>query len=289
MENEKVRLARLTEEYKDKRSGLTDREKAQLESDIWYVHSEIHGKGVSKIMERRDWFPHQFGGKPSEYADRSNLLGGGLAVDVLWSKLQNGMSIRTALYIFRRARNRRRMGEGDLDVLITEELGRHEDKKGAKPLAPFVRKAKAATPLVNAQDYFQRVRVLSEEFADMKLVAIDPYLAEQAKQEFLDWMKEGYESLLTKAIKLRREGKNERLSKIGQTRFVQACEVLGVTAKFGQPIDIQRAKKNKFKRARELHPDSNSGSHASQEEYQAVIEAYEVLEDYTRQLEKNKK
>lgn len=308
MENEKARLDRLMEEYKDKKAGLTAKEKAQFESDIWHVHSEIHGTGVSKIMERRDWFPHKFGGKPSEYADRCNLLGGGIAVDVLWGKLQNGMSIRSALHVFRRAKNRRGMGEGELDVLIEEELKSYEGKKYIKPEVPFAKRAKAATPLVSPQDYFQRIKALSEEFADMKLIDVDPYLADQAKQELLDWIKEGYESLLYTAGKLRKEGKNERLGKIGKTRFVQACEVLGITTglsklkkikgelvtvshpiKFGELIDLQMAKRNKFKRARELHPDSNAGSHASQEEYQAVIEAYEVLEDYMRQVEKNKK
>jgi hypothetical protein len=66
------------------------------------------------------------------------------------------------------------------------------------------------------------------------------------------------------------------------TSFEWACEVLGlVDFTFGKKIDLIRASRAKFRRARELHPDRNAAPQAV-EEYQAVLEAYKVLEHYAR-------
>ena len=143
----------------------------------------------------------------------------------------------------------------------------------------------------------------------------DPYLLGKVRQDFLAWVESGITTVFSEIRKLQDHAHRDKLVKIGNTRFVDACGVLCITAQAGQRLNQKGAaavrkllqfgrrlspdeaalfrklvRTRHHERSRELHPDRRTnGSSLSENElaeYNAVQEARAVLEDYIRQVER---
>ena len=286
-------MDQLIEQYKQTKTTLTEKQKSELEREIWFQYSLGKGRGFTKDIGQREWFRNKFGGTAKEYQDRASLINAGSWVEPLWQKLDSGLAISTAINLMRKARNFAAASGFSYENGLKKALEEYESLrlichnssgKEFRKSAPFSKSKSKTGPVDNSGEFFRQVKILTEELLNVKLMGVDSYLAEQTKTEFLDWIKEGYENLKKSIYKQRNDMKKENMAKIGRTRFAQACEVLGIQSAFGKPINLHKVKKAKFFRVKPLHPDKNSGSHAHQEEYQAVIEAYNLLEEYARQI-----
>jgi hypothetical protein len=286
------KMDQLMQQYSQTKLTLSEKQKAELEREIWFQYSTAKGRGFSKETPRRSWFQSHFGGTKKEYQDRSVLMNAGPWVEPIWQRIESGLPVSTALNLIKISKNKAASsGSSNEDALkkALEEYDsikytcRNAAGKEFKRNAPYKENCDKPGSIGDSSEFFRQIRTLTEEFLNVRLVGIDPYLAEQAKTEFVEWIKQGYEDLRKRIMRHRRDAKQEVMAKIGRTRFVQSCEVLGIRATFGKPIDLNKAKKAKFNRVKNLHPDKNDGSHALQEEYQAVIKAYNLLEDYARQ------
>lgn len=295
------RLETLIEEYKRTKSNLNERQKAELENEIWFVYGTI--QGTKKREERRAWFVSKFEGTQAEYDHRQSLINAGKEIDPIWRRLNKGMARHTAIRLFREARQRfhsvsfSENPPKDLSLLSSiDEVLKEYDKieferrtkdgkihRASKPYSGKPAK-NDKDPINNAQKFFQHVRVLTDEFLKERLKTVDPYFAKELSEEYVDWIREGYNDLRKKVLKHRADAKKERVSKIGRIRFQNACEILAIRGIFGKPIDLMGAKKSKMQRVKQLHPDKNDGSRETEREFQSVVEAYDLLEAYSEQL-----
>lgn len=314
--DEQVQLDTLMAEYRGKRETLTHREKAQLEWRIWRLMKAIIGPGVTKEYEKRDWLQTEFGGTTSEYDSRAQLWNYGVWVEPLWKRIEEGLPIRTAILMCRRVKNAAaNSGEG-LGVVLARELEaydklehRRQTKDGRvfRAKAPYSKppsKPPAANgpakfsaprpaykppmplpvPIKNSKDFMYQARELVDELAAATLPNIDDYIVSELKTDLLEWIKQGWDEFRRKSNFHRADAKREKLAKIGATRFRQACEVLGLKATFGKTFEKSKLRKCYVTRVSPLHPDKNNGSHALQQEYEAVVDAYRLLTDYLEQM-----
>lgn len=66
-----------------------------------------------------------------------------------------------------------------------------------------------------------------------------------------------------------------------------ACEALGLFPRNRIPVDFQEARKKFKSLATQFHPDRNDGSEDMRKQYQAAVEAWEIVKDYMEQLKRN--
>lgn len=75
--------------------------------------------------------------------------------------------------------------------------------------------------------------------------------------------------------------KKTRSPKTERSHLVAACHVLAMDPpKLGQRIDMARAKRQKNRFVRMYHPDVNQGSEQKRDQYESVIQAWRILEEY---------
>lgn len=277
---------------------MTEREKAILEAQIWNTLYEIEGTGFTKKCGRReDWFKSALGGSGHEYAIRNVIFNSGSSVaELLWDRIDNKkMPMRTAQRLLVNARKIVKKDGIDFKDAIISVLKSYDESDGYfirsskgglhKVSAPYSKKAEKKKA-DNSAEFKRQIRILTEEFIEFRLGDVDEYQKKKLTQTFTDWISTGVDELLVDIQKLRSEAKREKITKIGARRFSQACEILGIRAVFGKPIDVIAIKKATHTRVTrgKLHPDINGGDEAKTKEFHAVIEARETLDEYMEQL-----
>lgn len=172
------------------------------------------------------------------------------------------------------------------------------------------RMAQAAAASVNATgeaDFNKMMRSAALHALDQYLKSLpdqgrlDEYLVKRVREDFVAWVESGVESFFRDVRRLQTDARRDQLTRIGRTRFADACDVLALSTqlekdgvRFGQPLSAKQAKKLRelvrtrhHARSRELHPDrhGNGVSEQLKAEYNAVQEARAVLEEYVREME----
>lgn len=271
-------LNRACEEYKQDKPNLTEREKAEREVEIWKIMIGIHGRGIQKKFKRRNWFKDQFGGTTSEYEDRLVVYNLGSVANLIWDKLDKHFTLANAIDAIRFARRN--------NIDIAKAL---EERANKLLVAPKFKAIKNSTDKVkSSKEFSKQIKLLAENFAQQQLKGTDPYFAKKITDSFIEWVDSGVKDLFAEAQKLRKDTRRENLSRIGRTRFNQACEVFGIVAKFGDTLNRKDIRSRFHKRAGPLHPDKTGGNEAKTREYHAVVEARDVLEDYMDQIEEGR-
>jgi len=153
---------------------------------------------------------------------------------------------------------------------------------------PLVERLSAISNPVQLSIHFrQQVKLLGTVFVE-QLLADVPDSSHQRKD-----LLEGFDISLSQLIdelsvsihKVKTDARRiKEQNPVTRKVFSWACEVLGLDFKYGQPepIDMKRVSRAKLRRARDLHPDRNPALEAV-DEYQAVIEAYNVLQAYSKE------
>ncbi len=312
---EKMKLEELVQLYRETQDTLSEWEKAELENQIWEARFDREGPGLSRISERREWFRNKFGGNCNIYEKRSALFRSREWTQPIWDKINGGMPLTTAYPLYKRAKELSKVS-GDSEQKSLEIILKNP-RAGLPPIPPpsgvqvitappviapkeepipviHHKKEKinpkeepSETPQIsNSKEYFRRMKDLTDSFVKSSLVDIEPYLADQLSQEFTGWVREAYDDLRRKVSKHRQEASrtdNPR-KRVSRAVFKRACEVLAFQAVFGKSLDLRAAKRRMITRARDLHPDRRDGSTETVAEYRAVVEAYQVLEQYTDEM-----
>lgn len=280
--------------YKETVQSLTHREKAEQEVEIWNLLSDIHGAGITKRLgERRDWMVREFGGKPSDYEKRAALYRAGPWAHELFKLVDSGeMTINVAAKLCAIARGYIRTGAPPQNA-ITRVLKEHRGGKSFSRVNAGLRNVeKTVSPSAKSQnltkEFIGAMKSQAEQYVTTMVngVGVEEVFVERMVRDFVGYVQESCNELKDNINKAKADARKERSIKIGKDRFNYACEVLGLTAKFGKAIDLKEANKLKKLRARELSPDFTGGAFKSEQqknEYHAVLEAYEILETYVGQ------
>jgi hypothetical protein len=123
--------------------------------------------------------------------------------------------------------------------------------------------------------------------------SIEEYLTDKLNRQFLDWVDTGIADLFRDLTRFQDDAWQEKLTRIGYTRFSQSCEVLSLVIKFGKALTdadadelLKLIRTRQHKRSRDLHSDLKGRAMSDKEraEYDAVQQARSLLEDYVHQM-----
>lgn len=288
MDNDKQTIISL---YYERKNSAPQKELAALEHRLWTLHSLSFAgpKGT-----KRDWLFEQLGGTKYDYEIRATLFAAGKNAEKLWLKINDGMPGGTAVRLFRKAKKVSASEKIPLDKAVDKVIDDYDslsemsvsiDGRVLKKAAPYARQAASNDLPEDIKQVKKYIAAIINNYISKQ--NLDPFMLNNAGNELISWVDEGLNIFNKKINKLRSDEKDSKLLKIGKTRFVQAVEILGLKPSeylFGKSINMKAAKRSYFSRVRLLHPDITGGSKEKDTEYMAVIEAYNVLEQYANQI-----
>lgn len=266
--------------------GVTQLELAVQEHKIWDQLKFEHGAGLTKspeIGERREWFVRQFGGRPSTYDNRFTIYKAGSWAHRLFDLVdQETLSLGAAKDLVSEAKiiaKRKQISPADA-LLVALEAG---DSSSPLP-QPGVHQALPPMSTGSLRDFHRAVTTLAEAHLGESLadISVDHY----HKQTLIDDFRDSLDILIREfGRKISQVKGDTRLASkrnVGAVRFNWACEVLGLRYEWGvNKVDMRMVKARKNKRVLDLHPDRNPDNPAARKELERVLEAYDILEQYT--------
>lgn len=289
-------LEQLVHRYQAELSSLSNRQKAVIEQDIWF----LLGPYKRKEMDRRKTLSLILGGSHQDYEQRFILLNAGEAGAPFWSRLDSGeMSLYTAVRLYREAKSRAHRSRTGLPEAVIYVLAEYDAlpvsylpgggfvrkktaKKIPRPVTPPPRKPVTES----SKAFFVAVRQLASDYLAMRLKGLDEIVAEKLWREFEAELNALLEEFAKKVYRtnLAERRIHEAETEVNRPLIVKACRILCMDPpRPGAPIDRAHAKKNKAKLVRLYHPDAHGGDESMRPQYEAVLEAWSVVERYVEQ------
>lgn len=225
----------------------------------------------------------------------STLASAGDSVGALWERVDGDerMTMRTAVELLRKTRKAYRVVSvseeqvkstlAEYDKLPSRVVDGHTVRAASAAAFRPGRKEKAS-PSSDVDDteqkFWRGIREAMAGYLQRKTVGLDPLVINQMFAEAtadIDTMAKSWQS------RLLRLGKRIDVKQVEVTR---ACYTLSVSPpNKGKPVDINTARTNFKRLAREYHPDTGG---QGGDNYNNVIAAWEVLQAYNAQFEKEK-
>ena len=279
----------LIKQYKDGEAVLSQKEKARIEQDLW----DLTTPEDRKTEYRRDYLKRILGLSISETEARSRLLNAGPDVQVLWDRVERKeLSIRTASDILARARQHALQ----VGIRLSESLPRYIEEYDSRanvrttPNGAQVRydfKHKIREDLTKESQFWVALGNSIVEFVESKWPAIDPSDLTILTKEFKTDLKiitSHFQSKIQRAVERNSSTKKAAPVAVDRKSLIRACITLHMDPpKDGAPVDMVKVSKQKRVLARTYHPDTTGGDEVLNEKYLAVMEAFDVLEAYSKQ------
>jgi len=249
-------------DYKARAPSLSWRERTRLESEIFNQLPPPRPRRAAFLRSAL-----RVGGYEAEH--RLTLERAGVAADPLWQLVEEGLKPDKAVAHLRKAQAITKKRGIPLAQAVRAVL--------SGPAAPKQRKTDSGP----SKRFFSEAEELVQRFVaeSLKDADPDPAVHDRIVQDFLGALRIGYDDM-RRALGIAKGYKGAPVARVGRDSFRQACEVLGVDARFGDALawrEVQRAFKQ---RAAPLHPDRQGGSRGTEAEYRAVCDAYEILKNY---------
>jgi hypothetical protein len=277
-------LEGMFEEYKEKESSMTQKERAQLEDRMFTLRKSLVPNEGRYRSYRREWLRDVFGGGCDQYEIRSLLLSAGVWTDPLFEMLDNGsLSFGRAIRMVRLAKARakeRDISRQDALAVILEE-----EKKGAFSFSGKKKRGRSATIAFKTQT-LESAKAFVEQACEE--IGMNGMLKEDALAKFEADLGMCLDDFFGRISQGKSKTKSEAMIRISPARFRWACDVLGINpySKIKgkkKPLDKNRVNKAARNRMAALHPDKNPGE-AAAEEYHRVQKARDLLLAYIRQI-----
>jgi hypothetical protein len=289
-------LEEVIEEYKTN-PKMTEKQKATLEAEMWGLRGPD-----SRGQDRRDWVSRLLGLPTFEVDKRARIMGAGEAGDPLWEGLEGDLSYHAANVLLVEARELAHQHRIPLKQAVKEAYERYQGQPVTKYLNnnKVVRGRGAGKKIVRdlseeevphvdvkavveEKNFWSSIRKQFSDYAEKRLAGFDGIEKADIKRSFENELRTVIESLRVK-IHLRA---SRRKTRISFSEVAAACETLVMEApKRGALPDMELAKRRKRALAREYHSD-HSGTSATNENLQEVLEAYALLESYCAQMKQS--
>ena len=306
---------RLIDSYKETSPTLNDRQKAEREHEI-FLMAPCNG---STNNERVTTLSNAMNEKIYHVRARRTLLLSDDWATELWRRvLDEGLPKVTAASLLILARNKAlREGKAPTDVLkvlladydknslvITEEGARYRRVPKGKGRTPDREETKAEpvpksgeTDAVVTEDdlaknasprsFWFRLRKTVETYLVKQLeedgVVIDPIRREQILEEFSKDLKISVETAQRRFSQEAKAAKNKStlIQDISRRDIIKSCVILKMDPpRTNEAINLKLAKRQKQRLASLYHPDANNGDRSKEDLYNAVLDAYDKLEQY---------
>lgn len=297
-------------------TAKTERAKAEIELRAW---NELGREARAEKVIRSVFIQETFGAVKYDVEMRLQLLGMGDWTDELWARIDDVMPVKTAVDLARKARSRAlNAGSGEsFKEAIRQVLSQYDALPQVKSVGNgrFIRKAnyhkligdvpkkvekkpekksekkkKTASDGDSEQSFRSAIRAAIRKYIQEKLPLNVSELAVQNEvQRFETDLRVLLEQLTARMYDLGREESAARI--FSRKRFSAACQVLRVAPPRDNDIGPSFLKKAKhlFKElARQYHTDV-SGTEATRDQFDAVMEAWRIVENYAEMTLSNRK
>ncbi len=272
---------------------MTQKERASLEADIWSrVPKEI--RVLTKHTGLVGYMQDRFETPQSKARARQFLHSAGPAADPLWERVEGDMTLHSALQIMQSARERAENGE-DLAFAVQNCIAEYDNFGYASksPDGKIVRRRlpgsnspppAASDPTPGGRAFWSFLRTHVMEYIKTRLPDADQHTRDGVIRRFEVDLNVLLVDLQKEISKAPKQGLKATIA-VSRKSIIQACIALNMKPpKVGQPVDMETARLQRRRHARAYHPDSHGGSEATREQYQAVIEAFKLLETYNESL-----
>ena len=281
----------LCRDYERRLPQLSQKQRAEIEDEIWeHAPDRITRTkdGKREFSLRVKWFAQRFDETTHGY-DKRHRIFGSIGEDLLWERIDQGMTLSTAIKMLTEARKlagQQANGKPpDVEAALRQVFVDYDKLSFKRVLADgrVIRQHRPATKLKDNsfKARWARIRAELADYADERLASVDEDLREPLKREFENEIKIVMEEFRGKVgtAAARRADLNKRSMASVRRRLNESFEILRLTPpKKGQPINIKKVKKQKHKMSRLYHPD-HVGDDSMREHYEEVVEAATFIED----------
>ena len=286
-------LQELKRRYRRESSRLPAKQVALLEQEI---RNELkNSTALQSRQDMREWFNKELGVGAGYFDNRHALIYAGPWTDVLFDRIDRGMTISTAASLARQSKSLGRAKGIEFSAALKLVLAEYAKKQKIPKLSNAKEKKETDPTIKKQQDaktFIARVEALARDYAHDVGTDIEQHDLQKITDDFVGMFREAYNDFrrdLNRARRMTKEYSKPKV-KIGRVRFNFACEVLSLKYIFGKPIDLREVKRRKNQRAMELHEDRYQHLPEKQrqrmaEELQQVIEAYEIFDSYNEQMQ----
>jgi len=267
--------------------AANEQAKAMLEERLWKLASPAERLDVRRSTWLNSTLPVGIEKRvDGQIASRHRLLG---APQILWDRINNSsIPIMTAVRLWREAEGLHRTVGGGAEQIVTRLLTEWDNLPGTRIVNGQVVKRKTIVSHLKkgVHDKSKKGNWINLRQAIGNIVknkAEKFKIGDLEQQELFNWLeKEIMAVIVTFDARITRlkQGKIE----ITRRQVLQACHTLHVEPPSpGAPADMALAKRNKRRLLHEYHPDKSRIENAAAL-YQAVIEAFDTIEQYNKNL-----
>lgn len=299
--------SRLLARYKALPAEATQRERAVLELDLLGVaqRTVLVGQKVTK----RQWLADTLGVGRYEIECNLGLLAFGQVATPFWERVNGDMTMRTALDLMRKARDRADVDGCGVQSAVERTLADYDAlpnvcslpngkvirKKSnvalpreaelprveAKSKPKKKKRSAESDPLDSVDDaraFWSGLRLTISDHFRVRLQGLDSMAVDQAWRALEVDLKTTLEYHMDKLHRMRRSHA-DRTTLASRGKILHAYRTLLLEApKPSEAIDIKRVKSQFRKLTSIYHPDK-SGTEETREQYEAVVKAYRTLEE----------
>ena len=272
--------------YKTNEATLSEKRKAEMERDIWALVTA----GEKRVEERATWLSRVCGVTYNAVRCRAEVLAFGSAAEVLWERIdKKKLHLCTARQFARKAGGLSRQATmGEERLTKGAALQAIIDEYDHRPRERVVNGVPTRTSVPVRKEDNKSLWVAVGELVTRRLSAkfkgLDAHVTATLISDFERDIKIATDDLQRRILREQSTGKefSETMrAALTRTQLVDACAVLILDPPvFGKPIDLEKAGKQKRQLARQYHPDANEGQEHKRALYEAVINAYNTLENY---------
>lgn len=267
------------------RAGATHRALAEIENRLYEsFERDVSGAAIRFLPRAAGMLGHPEGRLRARYEIRREAT---VVAEQLWDRIESGnLTLFTAAHLLRRARRRRKCERIPYEDAVGRELECH-DAELARLVKPVpeasgheaTRYDKEPTVEADTGAFMRRVRIeLWSHIASLLGSDVPEIAREELREDFARDLDSLLEGVRAKAGRLRRENGKP----ISRARLRGALRKLHLDPpKRGQLPDLKAARRQQRILARQYHPDHSAGDTTAQ--YQAVIEAYDIVDQYVRE------
>lgn len=286
----------VAEQYRQDRNSLTEKDKAVRERALW----AMAGPEIRKVEFRRDFLKRLLNEPTSGTQYRQTILAIGEAGEPLWRRIhEKQLLLGTGADLASKAKKMERTQNVELSIAVLEALKEYDslpftrlvDGVPVRIPGPKGRSTPEEQPtfqhLDTGRQFWLDFRATVTTYFEKKCEWMDSSTREILKREFETDLKvliEQFQSKIHNAQKREKGQREVALVALTRSKILDACTTLHMDPPaVGGQVDMDKARKQKKLLARAYHPDSNGGDSTTQEKYIAVMQAFQVLETYSKQ------
>jgi len=284
-------------QYRQEFDSLTEKERAVRERAIWAMAKDSH-RGEDRWIA----LGKITGQDPYSLRNRSDILTAGDCAEPLWVRIHNKeMLPKVGRQLVITARKdslatKKTMELAILDALKAYDALPHVRVQDGIPFRVNGPRAKGEPEKVKFLQFNQNqdrefwitFRATLSGYFEKKCEGLDPSTVELLKRGFETDLKVATEQFLANVRRAQaREKTHAEVALIAITRnkILEACTTLHMDPpSVGKPVDLEKARRQKKSLARVYHPDANGGDESLRSKYIAVIDAFQILEAYSEQI-----